>query len=285
MKNLTPGHRIFLSLPAAVLYAVFFLVPLIVLIRFSFASSANLRIELLWSLENYRTVLENPIYLPLLARSLLIAAFVTIVTVVIGFPTAWLIAGAPERRRNILLVLLIIPWWASYIVRIFAWYTMFGYNGVINKTLMMLGFIEAPLQFFSYNVPALIITEINLYLPLTVIPIYMVLERLDRNLILGARSLGAGPWYAFRRVILPLSMPGVIAGIIFVFMPVAGTFVVPDLVGGTQGMMFGKAIASQFGEAFNWAFGAALAVILLAVLLVALTLLTWVRNRFAGEFH
>jgi spermidine/putrescine transport system permease protein len=118
-----------------------------------------------------------------------------------------------------------------------------------------------------------------------VMPIYMTLERLDWNLILAARSLGASRWYTFRRIVLPLSLPGVIAGVIFVFMPVAGTFVVPELVGGTKGLMIGKVIASQFGTASNWALGSALAAILLIVLLLALGLLTRLRERMAGEYH
>jgi ABC-type spermidine/putrescine transport system permease subunit I len=264
---------------------VFFLAPLVVMLRYSLATSENLRITLTWTLDNYVTFLENPFYGNLLLRSLLIAGLVAALAVLVGYPTAWVIARAPERRRNILLVLLLIPWWASYIVRVFAWYTLFGSNGVINKTLILLGLTAEPLDFFGYNIPAVIITELNLFLPLTVVPIYMTLERLDWNLVLAARSLGAGPWYAFRRIVLPLSLPGVVAGVIFVFMPVAGTFVVPDLVGGTRGLMIGKVIASQFGGASNWALGAALAVILLAVLLVALVLLLRARDRLSGEFH
>lgn len=285
MKLLAPAARLLLSSPAALLYAVFFLAPLVVMLRYSFATSENLRITLIWTLENYVTFLENPFYANLLVRSLLIAALVAALAVLIGYPTAWIIARAPERRRNLLLVLLIVPWWASYIVRVFAWYTLFGNNGVINKTLILLELTSEPLDFFAYNIPAVVITELNLFLPLTVMPIYMTLERLDWNLVLAARSLGAGRWYAFRRIVLPLSLPGVVAGVIFVFMPVAGTFVVPDLVGGTRGMMIGKVIASQFGGASNWALGAALAVILLTVLLVALAILLRARERLSGEFH
>jgi spermidine/putrescine transport system permease protein len=285
MKGLRSFHRLLLSLPAGLLYTVFFVIPLLVLLRMSFASSTSHRIELVWTLENYQTFFTNPIYAPLLLRSLVVAAIITLITVAIGYPAAWYIARAPERKRNLLLVLLVIPWWASYIVRVFAWYTMFGNNGVINRTLMLLGITDNPVPFFTFNLPALIITEINLFLPLTIIPIYMVLERLDWNLVLSARSLGASRFHIFRRIVFPLSLPGVVAAAVFVFMPVAGTFVVPDLVGGMGGMMFGKIIASQFGEAFHWAFGSALAVILLAVLLFTLALLTSARNRLAGEFH
>lgn len=267
------------------LYIIFFLAPLLVLFRYSFATSKQLKLELVWTLDNYRTFFESPIYAPLLVQSLAVAALVAILAVLFGYPVAWIIARAPERLRNLLLVLLIIPWWSSFIVRVFAWYTIFGRNGVINRSLDLMGFITSPVEFFAFGLPAVIITELNLYLPLTVLPIYMMLERLDWNLVLGARGLGATRWYTFRRIILPLTLPGVIAGVIFVFMPVAGTFIVPELLGGTSGLMIGKVIATQFGVATNWALGAALAIILLAFLLAALFLLTWVRKRASGAFY
>jgi spermidine/putrescine transport system permease protein len=285
MNRLGTFSRLLLALPTALLYSVFFLIPIGVLLRYSFASSKNLRVDLIWTLDNYRVFFEGAIYGPLLIRSLGIAALVTAITILIGFPAAWLIAQAPERRRNLLLVLMILPWWASFIVRIFAWYTIFGNNGIINRTLILLGLTTEPLEFFAFNLPAVIVTEVNLYLPLVIIPIYMTLERIDRNLVLGARSLGASRWYVLRRIILPLTMPGIIAAMIFVFMPVAGTFIVPELVGGASGIMIGKVIASQFGSASNWALGSALSAILLLTLLLALAMLTTLRRRFSGEFH
>jgi spermidine/putrescine transport system permease protein len=258
---------------------------MLVMFRFSFASSKNLRLDYVWTIENYLTFFEVKFYSPLLLRSLLIAAIVALISVLISYPAAWIIARAAEHRKNFLIILLIIPWWASYIVRVFAWYTLFGNNGVINKALILLNLSKDPLSFFGFGMPAVIITEINLYLPLTILPIYMTLERIDLNMVFAARSLGAKKWYAFWRVVFPLSLPGVIAAIIFVFMPVAGTFVVPQLVGGTKGLMIGKVIASQFGGASNWAFGATLAIILLIALLIALTLLSMARKRFGGAYY
>lgn len=267
------------------LYIVFFLAPVLVLFRYSFATSRQLRLELVWTLDNYQAFFGSPLYAPLLLHSLAVAGLVAALAVLLGYPVAWIIARAPERRRNLLLILLIIPWWSSFIVRVFAWYTIFGRSGVINRSLELLGLTQSPIEFFAFGLPAVVIVELNLYLPLMILPIYMTLERLDWNLVLGARSLGASGFYTFRRIILPLTLPGVIAGIIFVFMPVAGTFIVPELLGGTTGLMIGKVIASQFGAASNWAFGAALATILLAVLLTALLLLTWIRGRAAGEIY
>lgn len=285
MKRITTTARAVLALPAAVLFTIFLIVPLLVLLRYSFATSERLQISLVWTLGNYKQFFKERMYLEILLTSLGVASLVSVLEVLIGFPAAWVIARAPEARRNFLLILLIVPWWASYVVRAFAWYTLFGNNGLINRTLISWGLAERPLAVFTFSMPAVIATELNLFLPLMVMPIYMTLEKLDWNLVLAARGLGARPWYAFFKIVLPLSLPGVVAGVILVFMPVAGSFVVPDLVGGTRGLMFGKVIATQFGTASNWAFGSALAVMLLVVLLLALNLLTRLRERISGEFY
>lgn len=285
MLHLATMWRVILSLPGAVVFLTFLLVPMLVMLRYSFATSENLRISLIWTLDNYAVFFEKPLYFNVLLRSVTVAGVVSLFTVLIGFPAAWVIARAPERFRTMLLVLLIIPWWASYIVRVFGWYTMFGNSGVINETLVRIGIVDEPLAFFAFNMPAVVVTEVNLFLPLMVLPIYMTLERMDPNFILAARSLGATRWYTFWRVVVPLSLPGVVAGVIFVFMPVAGTFIVPQLVGGTNSLMIGNVISSQFGGASNWALGSALAIILLIVLLGALAALGWVRRRTAGAFH
>jgi len=248
----------------------------------SFASSAELMVQYVWSLQNYATIVSEPIYLRLLCRSLAIAALVTVLAILLAFPAAWIIARTKPKYRNTLLILLMIPWWSSYIVRAFAWYTMFGRSGLINRTVESAGVTSGPLDLFGFGLPAVILTELNLCLPLAVLPIYMVLERLDWNQIACARSLGAGPWRVLRRIVLPLSAHGIIAAAIFVFMPVAGTFIVPQLVGGVDGTMIGAIIASQFGAASNWALGAALAITLLTSLAGVLALLLVLRNRAPG---
>ncbi len=272
-----------MSAPVLLLFLTFFVVPMIVMARFSLARQEDLRHTLSWTVGSYRMLLAEPLYLSLLARSIGVAALVAIVAVIVGFPTAWIIARAPERWRTTLLVMLVIPWWASYIVRVFAWYSLFGNSGVINKIVVTFGLAQEPVGLFTFGLPAVIVTELNLYLPLTVIPIYMALERLDWTMIAAARSLGAGPLRIFRRVVLPFSAPGIVAALIFVFMPVAGTFVVPDLVGGTSGLMIGKVIASEFGSASDWPLGSALAIALLMTLTTCLTLLTHLGQRLTGQ--
>ncbi len=283
MNRLSTTARLLLSLPTLASALVLCLGPLTLLIRYSFASSQNLGVVFTWTLDSYRVFYEQPAYWQILAKTLGIAALVSGLAVLVGFPAAWFMARAPQSWRTPLLVLLVIPWWASFIVRVFAWFTMFGNNGVINRTLEQFGLIDAPLAVFTFGVPAIVLTELNLYLPLMIIPIYMTLERLDWTMLAAARSLGAGRAYAFRRIVLPFSLPGITAGVIFVFMPICGSFVVPQLVGGTRGLMFGKVIASQLGEASNWPLGAALSVILLVMLAACLGLLLLLRRRFTAE--
>jgi spermidine/putrescine transport system permease protein len=275
-------RTVFLSTPLLFLYAVGLLAPLGILARYSVAANINLKTSFVWTLDNYIKIADSGLYGPLLIKSLLIAFSISVLCILIGFPAAWIIARANERWRTVLLLLLLIPWWASYIVRVFAFYTLFGNSGVLNRTVQLLGLSDQALTIFAFGLPALIITEINLFLPLTIIPIYLSLEKLDWNMVLASRSLGAGPTYTFLRIVLPWSLPGVIAGAIFVFMPVAGTYVVPELVGGTRGIMIGRVIATQFGSSSNWSLGSALAIMLLASLLICLLALTWLRRAFAG---
>ena len=283
MNRLGTLARSLLSLPLLVVFAILLIGPLTLLVRYSFASSRDLTVAFVWTLDGYRAFLAQPAYAFVLGRSLAIAAGVSVLALLIGFPAAWFMAQATERWRSLLLVALAIPWWASFIVRVFAWFTIFGNSGVINRTLDQLGLVDAPLPMFVFGVPALVVTELNLQLPLMIIPIYMSLEQMDWTLLAAARSLGAGKWTIFRRIVLPFGMPGASAGIIIVFIPVAGSFVVPELVGGTRGLMFGKVIASQFGSASNWAFGAALSVILLVTLLLSLGVMLRLRRRLSAE--
>ncbi|MCC6945058.1 MAG: ABC transporter permease, partial [Thermomicrobiales bacterium] len=268
-SGLVPGRpqgRAFALGPVAVWYIVFFLIPLALMLRYSFAFTEQSRIHFVWTLENYRQVFEDSIYLRLLVRSLKLSLTVTGITLLIGYPAAWAIARMPDRHKPKLLALLIVPWWASYIVRIFGMRMGFGNTGIINSTLKWLGLTDKPLEFFQYNFTAVALTEANLYLPLMIIPIYMSVERMDMRIVQAAYSLGSRPVRTFFRVILPLSLPGVLTGCIFVFLPVTGTFIVPSLVGGPNDIVYGNLIASQFGESYNWPLGSALAIALLLLL-------------------
>jgi spermidine/putrescine transport system permease protein len=268
--------------PITVWYLLFFLVPLALMLRYSFAFTEQARIEFVWTLDNYRTIFQDSIYPRLLWRSLRLSLTVTAIALVVGYPAAWALARVPEHHKPKLLALLIVPWWASYIVRIFGMRMGFGNAGIINTSLQWAGVTDRPLEFFQYNFFAVAITEVNLYLPLMIIPIYMSVERMDMQVVQAAYSLGARPARTFLRVILPLSLPGVLTGCIFVFLPVTGTFIVPALVGGPNDIVYGNLIASQFGESYNWPLGSALAISLLVLLIVFLRVMTAGARRASG---
>lgn len=285
MGGLSGRARLVLAGPIVIMMVVFFVLPLILMLRYSFASSENLNLDLVWTLDNYRYFFSTTVYWWLLLKSLGIAALVSAICIVIGLPAAWVMARAPERRRNLYLILLVLPWWASYIVRAFGWFTLFGNSGLINKVLLWSGLVEEPLAALGFGVGAVIVAEVNLFLPIMILPIYMSIERLDWSMVDAARSLGASFAYAFRRVVLPFCAPGLVAGTILVFMPVAGSFVVPGLVGGQGGMMIGRVISSQFGAAVNWALGATVSIILLVVLLACLALLARLQGRLSAGIN
>jgi ABC-type spermidine/putrescine transport system permease subunit I len=276
-----PGRAFALG-PTAVWYALFFLVPLLVMIRYSFAFTEQSKLSFVWTVANYEAMLHDPIYLRLLGKSLRLAVAVTAITLALGYPAAWALARVADRHKAKLLALLIVPWWASYIVRIFGMRMGFGTSGIINAGLQWLGVTDRPLDLFGHNLFAIAITEANLYLPLMIIPIYMSVERMDMQVVRAAASLGSRPLRTFLRVILPLSLPGILTGCIFVFLPVTGTFVVPSLVGGPSDIMYGNLITSEFGESYNWPLGSALAIVLLILLIILLRLMTLIARRASG---
>lgn len=266
-------------------YALFFIIPLLLMLRMSFAVVENFQLRYVWSLESYRALADDPLVLQLLQRSFLVAAIVTVLTFAIGFPTAWLLARQPPARRNLLLVLLIVPWWSSYIVRIFAWRMGFGEAGIFNSFLQWTGLTSAPLDVFAFGWFGVVLAEVNLYLPLMIVPLYMTLERLDPDLVRAALALGASRTRAFFRVVLPLATPGIVTGAIFVFMPVTGEFIVPALVGAPGNFLYGNQIESQFGTAYDWPYGSALAVLLLGLLAVFLVAFLAIAARTARNLR
>jgi spermidine/putrescine transport system permease protein len=266
-------------IPASGWYIAFFFLPLAWMLRVSFAVLSNFHLKYVWSLSAYRALFHDPLVGELLSRSLLLAAAVTGGTLIIGFPAAWILARQPPGRRNVILVLMIVPWWSSYIVRVFAWEMSFGRTGILNQFLIWIGVTHGAVGFLNYGWFGVWVAELNLYLPLMIVPLYLSLERLDRDLIRAALSLGAGPVRVFRKIVLPLTAPGMIVGTIFVFMPMTGEFVAPNLVGGPAQELYGNQIQNQFGVTYNWPYGCTLAVVLLAVLVGFLILL-----RVAGSY-
>ncbi|WP_319637437.1 ABC transporter permease [Pacificispira spongiicola] len=255
------GMRGFTLMSPTLIYALLLLaIPIGVIITFSFWTQHYLDFDTTLTLKNYAIIWEKPIYQTLLFRSLIVAGTVTLVTVVLAYPIAYFVAFRVQDHKAIWIFLITIPFWTSYLLRIFAWKLVLGYDGLINSTLINLGLIDEPLSFILYNMNAVIVTLSHAWLPFAILPIYVSLEKIDRSLLEAATDLGDKPLMRFLRVTLPLSLPGVIAATLVVFIPTVGDYVTPKLVGGKDGVMIANFIQIQFGKANNWPLGAALAI-------------------------
>ncbi|EHS53035.1 ABC-type transporter, integral membrane subunit [Rhizobium sp. PDO1-076] len=251
------------------LYALFLLgVPILTVVAYSFWTQNYLEIDRSFTFENYRIALTEPIYRDLLLRSLGISLVVSFVTVVVSYPVAWFISFHGGRHKNLLLFLITVPCWTSYLLRVMSWKMILGYQGVLNTGLMSLGVITEPIASFLYNSNAVAITLVHSWAAFAILPIYVSLEKIDRSLVEAARDLGDGPARSFLRVVLPLSMPGVVSALLIVMIPTVGDYVTPRLVGGKDGVMIATAIQAQFGKAANWPLGAALSVTTMAIVTV-----------------
>ena len=284
--NAARFRRIMLAVPWT--WAAFlFLLPLAVIVKISLAEtmvgvppytplleSGSVRA----TLANYRDVFADSFYAGAYAGSLKIAGFATVLAVLAGYPMAYAIAQAPERRRGFLLLLVTLPFWTSLLIRVYAWIGLLRPGGVINRLLESAGLIDAPLKLIN-TTGAVCLGMVYAYLPFMVLPLYARLERLDPALIEAANDLGARPWRAFLAVTLPLSLPGVVAGALLVFIPCVGEFVIPDLLGGPDTVMIGKVLWSEFFSRRDWPLSAALTVAMMAVLVIPILAL----QRTLGE--
>ena len=272
--RLDPEARRGLSLVAPpALYTVLMLAgPLAAVLAFSFFSQDYLTLDTTPTLENYREAVTEPIYRLLLIRSILIAGAVTAVTVILAFPIAYYVSfHVRPERKSLWLFLITLPFWTSYLIRVFLWKVILGFNGVLNPSLVGLGIVEEPVTAILYNANAVVITLAHAFAPFAILPIFVALEKIDRSLLEAARDLGESRATAFLRVTLPLAMPGVVAACLIVFIPTIGDYVTPRLVGGPDGAMIATMIQTQFLRLNNAPMGAALAVVsMLAVGLVAL---------------
>jgi spermidine/putrescine transport system permease protein len=268
------AYKAAVTIPPLLWVTVFLLVPYAFLFCYSFWSvSPQQTIVHSWNLQNYAQLLRNPIYISVLFRSMRIAAAVTLLALLLGYPLAYYLSFHAARRKDLLYQLVIIPLWASYLVRGYAWKTILGSEGVLNGLLQYLHLTRHPVEFFLYSPFAVVLTLTHIYTPFTFLPIYASLEHVPRNLVEASHDLGASPWSTFRRVILPLSLPGVLAGATFAFVLTLGDFLAPLLVGGPSGIMISNIVASLFGAAYNWPLGAAISLCML-VFVVALLFAT-----------
>jgi spermidine/putrescine transport system permease protein len=267
----TRSYKSAVTIPPLLWVTAFLLIPYALLFCYSFWSvSPQQTIVHSWNFQNYIQLIRNPIYVSVLFRSIRIAAAVTLLASLLGYPLAYFLSFHAPKRKDLLYQLVIIPLWASYLVRGYAWKTILGSDGVLNGLLQYLHITHHPVEFFLYSPFAVVLTLTHIYTPFTFLPIYASLEHVPRNLVEASHDLGASPWSTFRRVILPLSLPGVLAGATFAFVLTLGDFLAPLLVGGASGIMISNIVVSLFGAAYNWPLGAAIS---LCMLLLVMTLL------------
>lgn len=267
--SLTP----FLTLGIPTLVVLLFVVaPLVLIAVYSFYSlnpvTGLMQQDFTWA--NYERVLTSPIYRNIFVRTLGIAGLSTVIALLLAYPVGYFIgAVAQPRHQGALMLLVLIPFWTSYIIRTYAWIGILQSNGFLDSAF---GWVPGLDTNLLYSRTAVIIGFVHVYLPIMILPIYASARNLDKRYVEAAHDLGASPFSAFVRVVLPLTMPGIIAGIVLFFIPTFGSFVTPQLLGGTGDVMMGNIIDNQFGEAFNWPFGAALSVIMTLVVIVAMML-------------
>jgi spermidine/putrescine transport system permease protein len=262
------AYRAAVTVPPLAWVAVFLLVPYALLFCYSFwtVSPAQVIVHS-WSLDNYRDLLHVGVYFQTLLRSMWIAARVTFFSLLLGYPLAYYVSFIVGKRKDLLYQLVIIPLWVSYLVRAYAWKTILGSDGVLNTLLQYVHLTQHPLDFLLYSPFAVVLTLTHIYTPFTFLPIYASLEHIPRNLVEASHDLGASPLQTFWRVILPLSIPGVLAGATFAFVLSLGDFLAPLLLGGPSGIMISNVVVSLFGAAYNWPLGAAISFCMMALVI------------------
>ncbi|HVA15225.1 MAG TPA: ABC transporter permease subunit [Stellaceae bacterium] len=281
-------RRLAVVMPPYAWLALFFLVPFAIVLKISLADQA-MSIppytpliaggHLLASTANYRFLASDSLYARAFGNSIWFAAWATCGCLLIGYPLAYGIVRAPLRWRNALLLLVILPFWTSFLIRVYAWIGLLQDNGLINRLLLDIGLVHAPLPLLN-NSFAVYVGLIYSYLPYMVLPLYAALEKLDPVLLEAAADLGCRPSQAFRRVTLPLSLPGIVAGALLVFIPMCGEFIIPDLLGGPNTLMIGHVLWDEFFTNRDWPVASAVAVAMLVLLVLPMGLL---RRYLTGE--
>ncbi|MDG1310962.1 MAG: ABC transporter permease subunit [Porticoccaceae bacterium] len=286
--NIPIGDRLWRWLVISLPYwwlAIFFLAPFAIVFKISFADpiiaqppfsnffdfSPGADNWLLATLDNYRFITEDSLYWISYFKSLKIAAISTVLCLLLGYPMAYGIAKCRPGMRNILLMLVILPFWTSFLLRVYAWIVMLGKTGAINSLLMKIGLIEVPLEML-YTDGAVYLGIVYTYIPFMILPLYSVLEKMDTDLQDAAADLGAKRWQVFLNITLPLSMPGVIAGSMLVFIPAVGEFVIPALLGGIDSLMIGRTLYDEFFINRDWPLASAVATVLLFIIVIPVML-------------
>lgn len=275
------AYKSLVSIPPLFWVAAFLLLPYALMFVHSLWAVREGVIVHQWNWENYKTLFSNPLYAEVLFRTMRIAASVTLCSLLLGYPLAYYLAFHARARKDLLYQLVIVPLWVSYLVRGYAWKTILGSDGVLNGFLQYLHLTHEPVGFFLYSPFAVVLMLTHIYTPFVFLPIYAALEHIPRPLIEASQDLGASSWQTFWRVILPLSMPGLLAGATFAFVLSLGDFLAPLLVGGPSGTMIANVVQSLFGAAFDWPLGAAISVGILVITISLLFLSEFLEKRWA----
>lgn len=266
-----PGPK-FLAILAYGLPAIFVLAPLASFLAYSFFHMENGQIVRDLSFTNYKRFFADAIFLPVLWQTCLLCLGVTALTILFGYPVALFLATLQGRRRHFLLLMVLVPLLMSYIIKIYAIRSILGGKGLLNQFLQWSGITSEPLTIFVFNLNAVLLSLTVLLIPFAILPIFLSLERIPRDLIEASADLGGSGLQTFTRIVLPLSYPGIATAGTFVFVLAIGDFLTPQMVGGQSGFTFGRIVFSQFGTAFNWPFGAALAAVLALVVVSVISL-------------
>jgi spermidine/putrescine transport system permease protein len=264
------AYQRLIQLPPLLWTAVFLLVPYLFLFCFSFWQVRSQTIVHDWNIGNFLELTRNPVYLEVLLRSARIAASVTLLALLLGFPLAYFLAFKAGRSRTFLYQLVIIPLWVSYLVRAYAWKTILGSDGVMNRLLEYTGLIHQPIGALLYSPFAVVLTLTHIYTPFVFLPVYASLAHIPKSLLEASQDLGASAFRSFWTIVFPLALPGVLAGATFAFVLALGDFLAPLLIGGPNGIMISNLVVSLFGAAYDWPLGAAisLGMLILVVLLI-----------------
>ena len=268
-------------LPPVAWFTVFILVPYAMLFWYSLGHTENMRFTPGFSLANFARVFTDDPYLGVILKSARIGLMTAILSAIVAWPLAFVIAFHTRSTsvKFALYLLVVVPWWASYLVKAYAWKTILGTNGILNATLQGLGLTDEPVRLFLYNEFSVVLTLTYIFTPFAVLSIYAQLERIPTSLIEAAKNLGAGGWEIFWRIVLPISVPGIIAGGIITFSLAFGDFVAPVLVGGSDSVMISNIVINLLGVAFDWPMAAAIGLVIITLGLGLISLTGWLEEK------
>lgn len=271
---------------------IFFLIPFLIVFKISLSDTASAmppyvpvldfsKIGEFFSqldFENYKFIFSDELYVNAYISSFKIALISTLLTLLIAYPIAYGMARAPEEWQPLLVMLVILPFWTSFLIRVYAWIGILQQQGLLNNLLIWLGIIDQPLEILHTDI-AVYIGIVYSYLPFMILPLYATLEKLDGSLLEAAEDLGCRPWKAFLLITLPLSLPGIIAGSLLVFIPAVGEYVIPELLGGIDTLMIGKVLSNEFFQNTDWPVASAVAIVLLLVLVIPIMVFQYVQAK------